>query len=56
MLKKLFILLLLAHSAAAQIDPANVTIARDEYGVPHIFAETDPEVAYPSGDHQPRVG
>ena len=49
MLKKLFILLLLAHSAAAQIDPANVTIARDEYGVPHIFAETDPEVAYGLG-------
>ncbi|MGF7215427.1 acyl-homoserine-lactone acylase [Spirosoma lacussanchae] len=30
----------------AQIDPARVTIARDAYGVPHIFAQTDPEVAY----------
>ena len=29
-----------------QIRPANVTIARDGYGVPHIFAKTDPEVAY----------
>jgi acyl-homoserine-lactone acylase len=46
MLKQLFALLLLAHSAAAQIDPSNITIARDEYGVPHIFAKTDAEVAY----------
>ena len=30
----------------AQINPAGVTIARDAYGVPHIFAKTDPEVAY----------
>lgn len=30
----------------SQIDPAKVTIARDEFGVPHIFAETDAEVAY----------
>lgn len=29
-----------------QIDPNNVTIARDEYGVPHIFGKTDAEVAY----------
>lgn len=29
-----------------QIDPNSVTIARDEYGVPHIFAETDAQVAY----------
>lgn len=31
---------------AAQINPANITIARDSFGVPHIFAPTDPEVAY----------
>ena len=30
----------------AQIDPQKVTIARDRYGVPHIFAKTDPEVSY----------
>jgi acyl-homoserine-lactone acylase len=30
----------------AQINPANVTIARDSFGVPHIFAKTDAEVAY----------
>lgn len=29
-----------------RIDPARVTIARDSYGVPHIFAKTDSEVAY----------
>jgi acyl-homoserine-lactone acylase len=27
-------------------DPSRITIARDEYGVPHIFAPTDAEVAY----------
>jgi acyl-homoserine-lactone acylase len=32
--------------ASAQIDPKKVTIARDGYGVPHIFAKTDPEVSY----------
>ncbi|MBO0929945.1 penicillin acylase family protein [Fibrella aquatilis] len=39
-------LLLLTLPTFAQINPANVTIARDAYGVPHIFAKTDPEVAY----------
>lgn len=28
------------------IDPSSINIVRDVYGVPHIFAETDPEVAY----------
>ena len=28
------------------INPENVTIARDEWGVPHIFGKTDAEVAY----------
>ena len=32
--------------AGAQIDPQKIEIARDKYGVPHIFAKTDPEVAY----------
>ena len=31
---------------ATAIDPRNITIARDSFGVPHIFAPTDPEVAY----------
>jgi len=30
----------------AQIDPSRITIARDSFGVPHVFAPTDPEVAY----------
>ena len=30
----------------SQINPANVTIARDSFGIPHIFAKTDAEVAY----------
>src|SRR5215203_2458576 len=40
-----FVLLFTIHSAA-QIQPRNITIARDSFGVPHIFAPTDPEVAY----------
>lgn len=32
--------------ATGQIDPAPITIARDAWGVPHIFAPTDPQVAY----------
>jgi acyl-homoserine-lactone acylase len=32
--------------AKAQIDPSRITIARDSFGVPHIFAPTDAEVAY----------
>lgn len=28
------------------IDPSAIDIIRDAYGVPHIFAKTDPEVAY----------
>ncbi len=39
-------LLLVNFSASAQINPSNITIARDSFGVPHIFAPTDPEVAY----------
>ncbi|MDR3716854.1 MAG: penicillin acylase family protein [Puia sp.] len=28
------------------VDPQHITIARDSFGIPHIFAPTDPEVAY----------
>ena len=31
---------------SGQINPENITIARDEYGVPHIFTKTDAELAY----------
>jgi acyl-homoserine-lactone acylase len=40
------IIILACLSLPAQINPANITIARDSFGVPHIFAPTDPEVAY----------
>ena len=33
-------------SVRAQIDPQGITIARDSFGIPHIFAKTDPEVSY----------
>lgn len=45
-MRLLVLFLLIAYSAAAQINPKNVTIARDSFGVPHIFAKTDPEVSY----------
>jgi acyl-homoserine-lactone acylase len=38
--------LFLTLNGSAQINPNNITIARDSFGVPHIFAKTDPEVAY----------
>jgi acyl-homoserine-lactone acylase len=38
--------LLLLITAYAQFDPSKIDIVRDRYGVPHIFAKTDPEVAY----------
>ena len=46
-MKNVFLLLLIVSlKVTAQINPANITIARDSFGVPHIFAPTDPEVAY----------
>ena len=50
----LFLSTLLSLTAFAQaqlsdepiIRPDKITIARDSFGVPHIFAPTDPEVAY----------
>ena len=48
-MRTLLTILLITQSVYGQIDPSKITIARDEYGVPHIFAETDPEVAYGLG-------
>jgi acyl-homoserine-lactone acylase len=45
-LRMTFVLLLSSFFVTAQINPQNVTIARDSFGVPHIFAPTDAEVAY----------
>jgi acyl-homoserine-lactone acylase len=42
----IFCFLVLSFATHAQINPQQVTIARDSFGVPHIFAKTDPEVAY----------
>ena len=33
-------------SIGQKINPQNIEIIRDEWGVPHIYAPTDPEVAY----------
>jgi acyl-homoserine-lactone acylase len=40
------LVLVISVNATGQINPQNITIARDSFGVPHIFAKTDPEVAY----------
>lgn len=39
-------LFLFAISSYAQFDTRKIDIVRDKYGVPHIFAKTDAEVAY----------
>ena len=43
-LLKLF--LLVTTISYTQINPNNIEIVRDEFGVPHIYAKTDAEVAY----------
>ncbi len=41
------LLLLITFASSAQtINPTTIQIARDKWGVPHIFAKTDAEVAY----------
>jgi acyl-homoserine-lactone acylase len=42
----LVLVLIISVNTTAQINPQSITIARDSFGVPHIFAKTDPEVAY----------
>ena len=39
-------ILLVSTLSYSQINPKNIDIVRDEYGVPHIYAQTDAEVAY----------
>ena len=39
-------LLIYGFGSYAQINPKQITIARDTFGVPHIFARTDAEAAY----------
>ena len=38
--------LLVSSLSYSQINPKNIDIVRDEYGIPHIYAQTDAEVAY----------
>ena len=38
--------LLFLNSNFSQINPDNIEIVRDNYGVPHIYGKTDAEVAY----------
>ncbi|MFM1879375.1 MAG: hypothetical protein RLZZ241_2241 [Bacteroidota bacterium] len=42
----LLVLFWAQQAATAQINPKNIEIVRDNYGVPHIYAPTDAEVAY----------
>ena len=37
---------LISAGCFAQINPQNITIARDSFGVPHIFGKTDADAAY----------
>jgi acyl-homoserine-lactone acylase len=54
-MKKLALLLLcgcfssLLSAQSISINPKGIDIVRDSFGVPHIFAKTDPEVAYGLG-------
>lgn len=45
-MKYLLFFLFATINAYSQIDPSKIQIARDKWGVPHIFAKTDAEVAY----------
>ena len=42
----IFLFLLGISTCFAQINPENIEIIRDKWGVPHIIAPTDAEVAY----------
>jgi acyl-homoserine-lactone acylase len=50
-MRKIFLLIILPFIAISsfsqgKIDPSKIDIVRDSFGVPHIFAKTDAEVAY----------
>ena len=45
-MRVLLSLLLVSTLSYSQINPKNIDIVRDEYGIPHIYAQTDAEVAY----------
>ena len=39
-------LFLISNILISQINPQDIDIVRDKFGVPHIYAKTDREVAY----------
>lgn len=41
-----FLILISGFNAGAQVNPHNVEIVRDKWGVPHIFGKTDVETTY----------
>ena len=43
---KILIALSISISCYSQINPKDIDIVRDEYGVPHIYGKTDADVAY----------
>ena len=45
-MKKILLLLVCSIGAFAQINTSEIQIVRDKWGVPHIFAKTDAQVAY----------
>ena len=45
-MNKLIFFLLSVNLLYCQINPLNVEIVRDKFGVPHIFGKTDADVAY----------
>jgi acyl-homoserine-lactone acylase len=45
-MNKIFYLLIVTSIAHSQIKPNNIEIVRDQFGVPHIYAQTDAEIAY----------
>jgi len=42
----LLLFLFFTSSIFAQINPDDITIIRDQWGVPHIYAKTDAQVVY----------
>ena len=44
--KILLFLLFLVLDLAAQVNTSNISIVRDKWGVPHVYAKTDKEAAY----------
>ena len=45
-MKQTALFLLFSFCLTGQINPDKIDIVRDAYGVPHIFSETDAELAY----------